>query len=491
MNMYIGIDLGTSSVKLVLVEKSGEILKTISGSYEVKIPKPSWSEQDPNSWYLETYRCLKEIVKGHEHDIEGIGFSGQMHGLVLLGEGDRVLRNAILWNDQRTIKEVDYLNNIIGIDKLLEYTGNIAMTGLTAPKIMWVKANEPEVFSQIKKIMLPKDYLLYILSGVFASDVSDLSGTLFFDPKTKTYSEEMLGILGIDKTVLPAIYESHQVVGLLSDAIKKDLGITKAVKIIAGGGDQPVGAVGTGIVSDGGCSVSLGTSGVVFVASDTFKIDYQSHFQTGVHASGKYLIMAVMLNAAGTIKWWNEVINNNDDYQSYYDSLSEADPNELLFFLPYLSGERAPINDPYAKGVLYGLQSHHQKADIDRAIVEGVTFALKDSFEAIKQLNIPIECVRLTGGGAKSDVWAQMIADVLEVTVEKLKNEEGPALGAAILAMVGSGAFPSVGEACKAIVRVDKTFVPNQSASTSYQIKYGHFRKIYPKLKSLFPDIRS
>lgn len=489
--MYIGIDLGTSSVKLILVNPSGEILKTLSGSYEVKIPKPSWSEQDPNAWYDETYRCLKEIVKGHEHEIDGIGFSGQMHGLVLLDEEDRVLRNAILWNDQRTIKEVDYLNHVVGIDKLLDYTGNMAMTGLTAPKIMWVKRNEAAIFRQIHKIMLPKDYVLYKLSNVFASDVSDLSGTLFFDPKTKSYSKEMLAILGINEGMLPAVYESYQVVGLLSDEIKKDLGISQDVKIIAGGGDQPVGAVGTGIVDDGGCSLSLGTSGVIFVSSETFKVDNQSHFQAGVHANGKYLIMAVMLNAAGTIKWWNESIHNTDDYRSFYDSLSQANPKEQLYFLPYLSGERAPINDPCAKGVLLGLQSHHTKVDIDRAIVEGVTFALKDSFESIKKLGIPIERLRLTGGGAKSDIWAQMIADSLEVKVDKIQSEEGPALGAAILAMVGSQAYPSVKLACEAIVRVEKTFVPNQSASQIFQMKYRHFQNIYPRLKSLFSEIHS
>ena len=279
------------------------------------------------------------------------------------------------------------------------------MTGMTAPKIMWVKANEPEIFKRVKKIMLPKDYLIYKLSGIFASDVSDLSGTLF-NPATRSYSQEMLKILGITESTLPKVYESYRVVGLLKDDIRLDLGITNEVKIIAGGGDQPVGAIGTGIVDDGVVSVSLGTSGVIFVASEKFRVDHQSHFQSRVHASGDYLVMAVMLNAAGTIKWWNEVINDNIDYAAFYDAVETGNPDESLFFLPYLSGERAPINDPYAKGVMFGLASHHQKKDLDRAILEGVTFALKQSFLAIKDLGIPITSVRLTGGGAKSDLGA-------------------------------------------------------------------------------------
>ncbi|MGI6392942.1 MAG: xylulokinase [Candidatus Izemoplasmatales bacterium] len=489
--MYIGVDLGTSSVKLVLVDKSGAIIKSASRSYPIHLPKPSWTEQNPNDWYSETLNCLREIVKGYEHNIEGIGFSGQMHGLVMLDASDKVLRNALLWNDQRTVREVDYLNKEIGIQKLLKYTGNIAMTGMTAPKIMWVKANEPEIFKRVKKIMLPKDYLIYKLSGIFASDVSDLSGTLFFNPATRSYSQEMLKILGITESTLPKVYESYQVVGLLKDDIRLDLGITNEVKIIAGGGDQPVGAIGTGIVDDGGCSVSLGTSGVIFVASEKFRVDHQSHFQSGVHASGDYLVMAVMLNAAGTIKWWNEVINDNIDYAAFYDAVETGNPDESLFFLPYLSGERAPINDPYAKGVMFGLASHHQKKDLDRAILEGVTFALKQSFLAIKDLGIPITSVRLTGGGAKSDVWAQMIADIFLVNVEKISVEEGPALGAAILAMVGCGLYPSPKEAAKAIVSIQKAFVPNNKKSDTYQKKYWKFAKLYPCIKDLYRDFYS
>lgn len=484
--MYIGIDLGTSGVKIILVDKSGTILRTVSRNFELLIPKPSWSEQDPNDWYAKTLEGLKEIVKGYEPTIQGIGFSGQMHGLVLLDENDQVLRNAILWNDQRTVEEVKYLNDIIGIETLLLSTGNIALTGLTAPKVLWVKNNEPEIYQLISKVMLPKDYLLYRLSGVFASDVSDLSGTLYFDPKTKKYSLMMLDILGLKEENLPKIFESFDPIGTLNNEMKALLGINQDVLIIAGGGDQAVGAIGVGVLSNGECSISLGTSGVIFVASDNFAVDRKSFFQSYAHANGKYHLMAVMLNAAGAIKWWNEDINNNNDYDRYYRSVTNSKIESDLFFLPYLTGERAPINDPYAKGVLFGLENHHRKPDIDRAIVEGVTFALRDSFELIQNLGVYINQVRITGGGAKSDVWAQMIADVMNVKVVKMKAEEGPAMGAAILAMVGCKAYPNVEMACKSLVNVKQSYHPNDINVELYNEKYQKFIKLYPAFKGLF-----
>ncbi len=487
--MYIGIDLGTSGVKIILVSNKGNVLRTVSRSYDLLIPKPSWSEQNPNAWYDQTISGLKELVVGYESEIKGISFSGQMHGLVILDEQDRVLRNALLWNDQRTTKEVEYLNETVGIKTLLEYTGNIALTGLTAPKILWVKNNEPEIFEQINKVMLPKDYLVYKLSGSFASDVSDLSGTLYFDPKSRTYSKEMLEVLGINENMLPSVNESFEVVGKLTDDILKELNITQEVNIIAGGGDQAVGAVGVGIVGDGECSISLGTSGVIFVSSKEFSVDYKSYLQSYAHANGKYHIMAVMLNAAGAIKWWNESVFDSKDYDAYYERVSKANINENLFFLPYLTGERAPINDPYAKGVLYGLGIHHKKEDLDLAIVEGVTFALRDSFELIKNLGVDITRVRITGGGAKSNGWAQLISDILNVEVVKIETEEGPALGAAILAMVGCGEYSSVEFACEQIVKLSDLFKPNQEKAKYYNDKYKLFTEIYPRLKGLHKDL--
>ncbi len=484
--MYIGIDLGTSSVKTILVSRDGVIQRTVSKNYDLIFPHASWSEQNPNDWYTQTMEALKELVVGFENQINGISFSGQMHGLVLLDEHDQILRNAILWNDQRTTKEVDYLNNEIGIDRLLEYTGNIALTGLTAPKILWVKHNEPEVFQKIKKIMLPKDYLIYKLSGEFASDVSDTSGTLYFDCKNKKYSSEMLDILGIHEDLLPKVYESYEVVGRLTQEHKDILKIKQDVNIIAGGGDQAVGAVGVGIVNDGECSLSLGTSGVIFVSSDQYKVDRESYFQSYAHANGTFHIMAVMLNAAGAMKWWNETIFTDKDYDSFYQNLSETNIDDTVFFLPYLTGERAPINNPYAKGVLFGFGIHHNKAHMDRAVVEGVTFALKQSFDLIQNLGVNISKVRITGGGAKSDVWAQMIADIFNVKVLKLASEEGPALGAAILAMVGCQEFQNVNDACEKIIQLDKEFKPVKENTKKYNAKFNDYIKLYPAIKTLY-----
>ncbi len=484
--MFIGIDLGTSGVKLLLVTKDGEVINSISKSYDLLIPKPSWTEQNPNDWYIQTLEGLKEIVKGHEKQIQGISFSGQMHGLVVLDENDEVLRNALLWNDQRTIKEVEYLNQEIGIDRLLELTGNIALTGLTAPKILWIKNNEPEIFEKISKMMLPKDYIAYKLTGVFASDVSDTSGTLYFDVKNKCYSQEMLSILGIKEKQLPSVYESYEVIGTLKDKIQKTLGIPNPVHVIIGGGDQAVGAVGVGIVDSGSCSISLGTSGVVFVASESFKIDHKSYLQSYAHANGKYHLMGVMLNAAGALKWWSEKIFQNYNYNDFFHKLIETPIDDSVFFLPYLTGERSPINDPLATGVFFGLRLEHRKEHMDRAVIEGVTFALKESFDLITNLGVDIKSVRITGGGAKSDIWAQMIADIMNIDVITIEIEEGPALGAAILAMVGAQVYATVEDACKNIIKTKALFKPNAENADIYKIKYKKFKQIYPKIKSIF-----
>jgi len=486
--MYIGIDLGTSGVKLLLTDETGNVKKSVTRSYDLIIPKSTWTEQNPNLWYKESLDGLKELVKGFENQIKAISFSGQMHGLVILDKNDKVLRPAILWNDQRTVDEVDYLNNEYGIEKLLEETGNIALTGLTAPKILWVKKHEPEVFKRISKIMLPKDYLAYKLSGVFATDVSDVSGTLYYDVKNKKYSRDLLNTMGVAPSQLPQVFESYEKIGLLKEELKNDLKIDNDVNIIIGGGDQAVGAVGVGIVEDGKASISLGTSGVIFVASDEFKVDTKSHFQSYCHANGSYHIMSVMLNAAGALKWWSEKIFTDDDYNSFFDGVQEASIHNNLFFLPYLSGERAPINDPNAQGVFLGLDLSHSKRDLDRAVIEGITFALRQSFDKIKDLGIDIPSVRITGGGAKSEIWAQMIADILNVEVYTMKNEEGPALGAAILAMVGDGLYKSVQEACRNIVKLGKLYKQNNKNINIFNKKYEKFVIIYPRVKTLYTN---
>lgn len=484
--MYIGIDLGTSSVKCILVNEKGKILRSISKKSHLLMPSALSREQNPEEWFTQTMYALQELIDGFEEEIIAIGLSGQMHGLVVLDGKDQIIRNALLWNDQRTIDEVEYLNREIGIDNLLKFNGNIALTGLTAPKILWMRKNEPEMFNQINKIMLPKDYLVYRLTGIFASDVTDMSGSLFFDPRTKTYSEEILRILGITKDVLPRVFESSDCVGVLNDEIKSALRIKQDIKVIIGAGDQAAGAIGIGLVDDGDCGISLGTSGVVFVATDAFHIDKKSNIQSYAHANGKYHMMSVMLSCAGSLKWWNENIIGNYNYENFFHNIAQSNSQEDLYFLPYLSGERAPINDPLAKGVLFGLSTHHTKRDIDRAIVEGITYALRESLELIKKSGININKVRITGGGAKNDIVAQLIADILNVEVYRLKIEEGPAFGAAVLAMVGHNIYSNVNDASKAFIEIRDVFTPNLNNTSQYNKKYEKFVEIYPQIKALY-----
>lgn len=484
--MYIGIDLGTSAVKIILVDKLGNIIRSSSNDYPLHIVNQTWTEQDPNDWYEKTLEGLHEIVLGYEEKVLAISFSGQMHGLVVLDCNDNIIRNAILWNDQRTIKEVDFLNNEFGKDRLLDLTGNIASTGLTLPKLLWMKENELENYKKIDKVMLPKDYLIYKLTSIFASDVSDTSGTLYYDVENKRYSEEIISLLDLKLTNFPKIFESYDVVGTLSEDIKLDLNLTNNVKVIAGGGDQAVGAVGVGAVNDNDVNISLGTSGVVFVSANKFVKDNISFLQSYAHANGKYHLMSVMLSAAGSIKWFNEKVLDNEDYIKLYEEIEKISPNDSIFFLPYLSGERASINDPYARGVFFGLNLSHTKYNMARAVVEGVSFALKESLDSIKKLGIDIKHVKITGGGSKSDFWCQLLSNILDVKIDVIQVNNGPALGAAILAMVGNKEYKNVIEACKNVVKTKMSYLPDSDLVKIFAEKYEIYKNIYPSLKKLF-----
>lgn len=484
--MYLGIDLGTSGVKILLLTKEGKVLKTVTKGYELLIPKPGWTEQDPNAWFEQTIHGLVEIVQGYESEIKAISFSGQMHGMVLLDNNNNVIRNAILWNDQRTIKEVDYLNNEIGKEKLIEETGNIAITGLTAPKILWVKNNEPENFKQIDKIMLPKDYLAFKLSSVFATDYSDASGTLYLDVKRKEYSTYMLDVLGIKESNLPKLFESYDVIGNLNEEIRNLLDIKQNVKIVIGGSDQSVGAIGVGIVDEGKINISLGTSGVVFTAMNEFKDDKETNMQVYAHGNNNYHMMGVMLNAAGALKWWMEGIFQNKDYDAYFNEIVDLPVEDNLYFLPYLSGERAPVNNPKARGMFTGLRIEHKKANMDLAVVEGISFNLKMIYENIAKKGVDVKSSRVTGGGAKSEVWVQMLANIFNMELETIVIEEGPALGAAILAMVGDGLYPNLTSACEQIIKTKKIFRPNHEKTKLYEDKYQNYKLVYPAVKDVF-----
>ncbi len=482
--MYIGIDLGTSGVKAILVNKDGDILKTLSKEYPISMPKQGFSEQNPADWFLKTDELLLELLKDVD-TVDTISFSGQMHGLVILDNEDRVIRPAILWNDQRTVKECQYLNEEIGKDFLLEKTGNIALTGFTAPKILWIKNNERDNFEKISKIMLPKDYLSYKLSDVFASDVSDSSGTLYFDCKNKKWSDEMLSLLEINKNQLPKVYESYEVIGYLKDEFIEKYGLSNKPKIIIGGGDQAMGAIGTGTVTNGDCSLALGTSGVMFVSTDKYFLDKDFGIHSFAHANGEYHLMSVMLNAAGSVSWYFEKILKRKDFDIITKQLDEVEIDNGVYFLPYLTGERTPINDPDAKGAFLGLTFDKTEADLFRAVLEGVAFAFKDSFLIFKNLGVEIDRLRVSGGGSKNKVWVQIIADVLDVEIDYINTAEGGALGACILGAVGNKDFDDIKSATKHFIKVTQTISPKKENVEKYIIKYDKFRKIYPTIKDL------
>ncbi len=424
--LYIGVDLGTSAVKLLLMDGEGRIQKIVSREYPICFPQPGWSEQNPEDWFRETMAGLKELLSDcDKSQVAGISFGGQMHGLVILDAKDQVIRPALLWNDGRTYEECDYLNNVIGKEKLSEYTANISFTGFTAPKILWVKNKEPENFARIRKIMLPKDYIAYRLSGVHCTDVSDASGMLIFDVKNRCWSRQMLDICGIREEQLARIYESYEAVGTVLPEIAAKLEIPETTKVVAG--DNAAAAVGTGTVGDGMCNISLGTSGTIFISSEKFGVDRHNALHAFAHADGHYHLMGCMLSAASCNKWWMEEIIGTKDYAGEQEAIGKLGENHV-YFLPYLMGERSPHNNPNARGTFIGMTMDTTRADMTQAVLEGVAFALRDSFEVAKSLGIRIERTKICGGGAKSPLWKKIIANVMNIKVDVIESEEGPAL---------------------------------------------------------------
>ena len=484
---FVGIDIGTTSVKLIVIDEKGNVIKPIWKEYPIYFPKPLWSEQNPEDWWSQTVTGLKELLEDlDKNEIKAISFSGQMHGLVMLDENDAVIRPAILWNDQRTEKECRYLNDEIGQSVISEWTGNLALTGFTAPKVLWVKENEPENFARAKKIMLPKDYIAYKMSGVFATDMSDASGTLYLDVKNRIWSKPMLKLLDIEENQLPKLYESYEAIGNIKKELAEELGVNENVKIVMGGGDQAVAAVGGGIVSSEACSLSLGTSGVVFAATENFFVDENNSLHSFCHANGKYHQMGVTLAAAASLKWWVEQVNKSEDFDGFLAEAREAKIADSLFYLPYLMGERTPHNDPYCSGTFIGMKMTHERKNMTRAVLEGVAFSLRDTFEIMKKMGISISVISVNGGGAKSRLWCEIIADVLNVKVIKLNTNEGPAYGAGILAAVGSGLFDSVEAACNSFIKVTESIEPTKAHVELYNEKYEKFKQIYPATKELF-----
>ena len=480
--LYIGIDLGTSAVKLLLMDADGKIKKIASRTYDLSFPHPGWSEQNPADWYEQSIDGLKELLAECDKSrVAGISFGGQMHGLVTLDERDEVIRPAILWNDGRTAEETDYLNQVIGKETLSGYTANIAFAGFTAPKILWMQKHEPDLWKRVKKIMLPKDYLAYRLSGTFCTDYSDASGMLLLDVEHRAWSEQMLEICHVEREQLPKLYESYEVVGTLKPEIAEELGLSPEVKIIAGAGDNAAAAVGTGTVGEGRCNLSLGTSGTLFISSEKFGVDAHNALHSFDHADGGYHLMGCMLSAASCNKWWMDEILKTTEYAREQEKIKNLGENRV-FFLPYLMGERSPHNDPDARAMFLGMSMDTTREDMTQAVLEGVAFGLRDSLEVARSLGIRIERSKICGGGAKSPLWKKILAAVLNLKLDLIESEEGPGYGGAILAAVGCGEYESVQAACEKLVHVVDTVEPDPVLVEKYEARYQEFRKLYPEV---------
>ncbi len=487
--LYIGIDLGTSAVKLLLMDSEGKIVNIVSREYPLYFPHPGWSEQKPEDWYTQTMDGIKELIRDvDKSQVAGISFGGQMHGLVILDKDDNVIRPAILWNDGRTTEETDYLNNVIGKEKLSEYTANIAFAGFTAPKILWVKNKEPENFAKIAKIMLPKDYIAYKLTGVHCTDVSDASGMLLFDVKNRKWSEKMCDICGISTSQLAKCYESYEAVGTVLPEVAEELGISAHVKVAAGAGDNAAAAVGTGTVGDNMCNISLGTSGTIFISSRNFGVDKFNALHSFAHADGSYHLMGCMLSAASCNKWWMDEIIGTKDYAAEQKNIEKLGENHV-YFLPYLMGERSPHNNPNARATFIGMTMDTTRADMTQAVLEGVAFALRDSLEVAKSLGIDLKRTKICGGGAKSPLWKKIIANVLNLKVDVIESEEGPAMGGAMLAAVACGEYASVEEIANKVVKIIDTVEPDPELVAKYENRYAQFKEIYPTCKPLFEKL--
>ena len=476
----------------MLMDAKGAILNTVSREYPLEFPQPGWSQQAPEDWKKAVLEGLQALTADFDkRQIAGIGAGGQMHGLVILDRDDNVIRPAILWNDGRTAEQVDYLNNVIGKEKLSACTANIAFAGFTAPKLLWLRQHEPENFAKIHKIMLPKDYVNYILTGVHCTDFSDASGMLLLDVEHKCWSSEMLDICGVTESQMPKLFESYQVVGTLKPEIAKLLGFPETVKVCAGAGDNAAAAVGTGVVGEGGCNISLGTSGTIFISSTRFGVDPHNGLHAFAHADGGYHLMGCMLSAASCNKWLMDDIYGTKDYAAEQAPITEDKlGNNHVYFLPYLMGERSPINDTDARGVFVGMTMDTSRADLTQAVLEGVSFAIRDSFEIARSLGIDIQSSMLCGGGAKSPLWRKILANVLNLKLTVPASEQGPGMGGAMLAMVGCGEYESVSQVCQKLVTVADTIRPDPAIAARYEERYQQFKKIYPTLKGLFPQLR-
>ena len=495
MNYFIGIDSSTTATKALLMDAKGTVVDVVSSEYSYETPQPLWSEQHPHLWRDATFASIRGVLEKtgiDAADVKGVGLTGQMHGLTLLDENGEVLRNALLWNDQRTGAECDEIREKIGLARLVEICGNDALTGFTAPKILWVKNHEPEIYAKIAQILLPKDYVRYCLTGVYASDRAGGAGTMLFDLKARTWSEELITTLGMKMEWFPPTFEGTEITGTIDEAAAEATGLKVGTPVMAGGGDQAAGAVGVGAVQEGIGMLSLGTSGVLFASAKQPVIEPSGRLHSFCHAvPDLYHMMGVILSAAGSLRWFHDTFAEGMDYDALVNAAADVPAGaEGLIFLPYLTGERTPHADPLARGAFVGLTVRHTFAHMTRAVLEGVAMALKDNFVLMQSAGmVKLDEIRVTGGGAKSPVWRQIIADVFGASITSVNTTEGAAYGAALLAGVGAGEWQSVAEACAATIQSVETVKPNLDYARQYDMVYEVYRKLYPALKDSFVEL--
>jgi xylulokinase len=505
MSYYLGIDIGTTGTRAVLIDEQGKVVSGQSADHEpISTPQPQWAEQNPDNWWEATQAAVGRVlqtsqVKGEE--IRGIGLSGQMHGLVLLDENHRVLRPSIIWCDQRCQAEADAITQKVGFDRLIQITCNPALTGFTAPKLVWVRNHEPAVFAEVNRVLLPKDYIRFRLTAQFASEVSDASGTTLFDVVERRWSRELMAALGFDPAWFPEVHESVAISGQLSATVANALGLKPGTPVVGGGGDQASGGVGNGIVSPGIVSSTIGSSGVVFAFMEKPARDQKGRVHTFCHAvPQKWHVMGVTQGAGLSLRWLRDqfgaqevslaVLLKQDAYVLLTQQASQAKPGcEGLIFLPYLMGERTPHLDPNARGVLFGLTGRHTRADVIRAVLEGVAYSLKDSFEIFNEMGVPVTQVRASGGGGRSVLWRQIQADIFGTEICTVAADEGAAFGAALMAAVGTGGFSSVEQACSTSISLTNFTQPIPTNRNRYQEYYGIYRSLYLALKPSFDKV--
>jgi xylulokinase len=505
MSYYLGIDIGTTGTRAVLMDQEGRVVGGQSADHEpISTPQPQWAEQNPENWWSATLLAVGQLLQSTQpkaEEIRGIGLSGQMHGLVLLGQNHQVLRPSIIWCDQRCQAEADWITRVVGYDRLIEITCNPALAGFTAPKLVWVRAHEPKIYAEICKVLLPKDYIRFRLTGQFASEVSDASGTTLFDVVQRRWSSEVMTALDFNADWFPAVHESVTISGQLSASVAQEMGLKAGTPVVGGGGDQAAGGVGNGIVSTGIVSSTIGSSGVVFAFMEKPARDQKGRVHTFCHAvPQKWHVMGVTQGAGLSLRWFRDRLASQevslgaflkqDAYELLTQQAAQAKPGcEGLLFLPYLMGERTPHLDANARGVLFGLTARHTRADVIRAILEGVAYSLKDSFEVFREMGVPVTQVRASGGGGRSALWRQIQADIFDMEICTVATDEGAAFGAALLAAVGAGGFKSVEQACSESINLTNFTQPIPENQTRYREYYEIYRSLYGALKPGFDKV--